>query len=210
VSAYNLTRDDLVVQLKAQVGFLERSAAAFDQGYDDEATRLAVVIRVLVHDTSNSHSLLGQLGEKSNLAFLDTAAPILAGNLLGTPGLVLFRSDGRQVTYAPKLDESLRRNAKPFERWWHDPVTKDSDGTLFTRRDYILALANKEGGTHVDPNLNAEWAALTRRNSLGFFGANSKGQSVPLGSPAAPSVRQIAYELDQTLRSQLAHLLQYG
>jgi hypothetical protein len=43
VMAYNLSVNDLVKQLGEQLGFLERSAASFDQGYDDEAKRLAIV-----------------------------------------------------------------------------------------------------------------------------------------------------------------------
>ena len=33
------------------------------------------------------------------------------------------------------------------------------------------------------------------------------GEEIQLGNPAFATVRQIAYEVDQTLRSQLAHLL---
>jgi hypothetical protein len=110
---------------------------------------------------------LGQLGVKSKLQWLDTAAPIWPGNLLATPGLVLFRSGEGKLEYEAKLDDSIRRGAKPFERWWDDPVTKDAEGELFSRRNYVLTLANKEGGAHVDPQLDGEWAALTSSNSLG-------------------------------------------
>ncbi len=51
-----------MAQLEEQVAFLRHSAALFDAGADAEAKRIAVVIRVLVHDTPRSHSLLAQLG----------------------------------------------------------------------------------------------------------------------------------------------------
>ena len=55
------TRPDLDELLREQIGFLERSSAAYDEGYHDEAKRIAVVVRVLLHDTQSSHSLFEQL-----------------------------------------------------------------------------------------------------------------------------------------------------
>ena len=51
---------DLAELLREQIGFIERSAAAFDEGHEEEAKRIAVVLRVLLHDTPQSTSLLGQ------------------------------------------------------------------------------------------------------------------------------------------------------
>jgi hypothetical protein len=210
--AYNLTPDDLGERLREQVRFLERSADAFDRGFEDEAKRLAVVIRVLLHDTSSSRSLLELLGAKSTLKFLDTASPIWPDNLLATPGLIVFRSEmnqesGMEIRYEAPLHNSIRKASKPFAPWWEDPVTKDQQGELFSRQDYVLTVANKEGGAHVDPTLNAEWTRLTRDNSLAFTETSSRGVDLPMGDPALPTVRQIAWEVDQTIRSQLAHLL---
>src|SRR5439155_3012869 len=91
VVAYALTPDDLAEKLRQQVGFLERSAALFDQGHKDEAMRLATIIRTLVHDTGASHSLLGQLGVKETISYLDTSEPIDPRNLLPTIGLALVK-----------------------------------------------------------------------------------------------------------------------
>jgi hypothetical protein len=196
--AYNLSRDDLLEQLREQVAFLERSAASFDQGFQDEAKRLATVIRVLVHDTSASLSVLGQLGEKAKLQFLDTAATISPENLVGTPGLVMFHVSASQshgdVQYDPRLELSWRRDAKAFDAWWTDPVTKTPSGSLFSRCDYV------------DPSLDADWAALTRQNALAFVKFGPEGEQ-DMGSPALPTVRQIAYEVDETIRGQLSHFL---
>lgn len=59
-------------QLDRQLGYLERSCDLFDQGYEPEAARIAVVLRVLLHDTTKSHSLLAQLGMKDTLRLVDT------------------------------------------------------------------------------------------------------------------------------------------
>lgn len=248
--AYTLTHDDLVEKLREQMGFLDRSAALFDEGHEEEALRLAAIIRVLLHDTRTSHSLLGQLGVKETLSYLDTSEPIHPLNALPTMGLVGARVDlgpsGHVGEYAAPLEGNYRdrpalvymrcallvegplpadapgeppySRPKPFAEWWNDPVTKDSQGEFFARRDYVLAGANKEGGSHVDASLDAAWTGLTRNNTLNMrvdpagrvsvsVGPLLGGIQVPLGNPALASIRQIAYELDQTLRSQLAHLL---
>jgi hypothetical protein len=277
--SYSLTHDDLVEKLRQQVGFLERSARLFDEGNEDEAIRLAQIIRVLLHDTSGSHSLLGQLGVKETINYLDTSEPIDPANVLSTAGLAEIKVEsgpaetigsyvaplgghdtetGSQRAQSVSRRKQSRRKRrgptrqrekpeqgvffmrgaalvpgaqpspvgpppysrqKPFAEWWNDPVTKDSTGAIFARSNYVLACAHKEGGAHVDPALDAEWAGLTRNNTLNWHThyqgigvaigptAASGGIEVPLGNPALATVRQIAYEIDQTLRTQLSHLL---
>jgi hypothetical protein len=220
---YQQTQAELIEHLRAQLGFLERSAEAFDNGFQDEAKRLAVVIRVLLHDTPASQSVLGLLGVKQHLAFMDSANRIDPKNLVSTPGLVMFSVSADGPRYEAKLGRfkpprGRRPNPpKRFDAWWNDPVTKDDEGHLFARRDYVLAVANKEGGAHVDPTLDAKWAALTRNDSLGFvqspqggirvgLGPN-KAEGASLGTPALVCIRQIAYELDESLRAGLTNIL---
>ena len=52
---------ELELLFAEQIGFLEASAKAFDQGYEGEAKLLAVAVRILLHDADRSHSLLGQI-----------------------------------------------------------------------------------------------------------------------------------------------------
>jgi hypothetical protein len=68
----SLTLAELECHLAEQLQFLQVSAAAFDAGFEGEAKRLAVVLRILLHDTKSSKSLLGQLGRKGG-PFFDTA-----------------------------------------------------------------------------------------------------------------------------------------
>src|SRR5215210_4761385 len=48
-------------ELKKQLGFLRRSCQWYDNGEVDEAIRIAVPIRTIIHDTSRSTSLLTHL-----------------------------------------------------------------------------------------------------------------------------------------------------
>lgn len=84
-------RADLLDLLAEDIGFLNASAAAYDAGYEAEAKRLAVVLRTLLHDTSQSHSLLQQLQVKNALKWVDTALPLNPGNLMGSMGLVMLQ-----------------------------------------------------------------------------------------------------------------------
>jgi len=84
---------------------------------------------------------------------------------------------------------------------------ESSNLTYLSRRDLVLIMANEDGGGHVDPQLDTEYEALTVDN-LGTqleFGVGidkTMGGDIPPvgGDVAAASVRQIAFEILQTLR----------
>jgi hypothetical protein len=206
---YHLTQDDFAEQLRLRVGFLRRSAEAFDRGLEDEALRLALEIRVLFHDTPNgsSKSLLGQLGEKAGLRLLDSAAPIIPDNLVPTPGLPIGQLSATEAKWVAPLGNRHRTpTKKPFGPWWTEPVTKDDRGKLFSRSDYVLNIANKQAA-HVDPVLDGVWTALLKDNTLGWTVTSPMSENLAMLSPVPACVRQIAYEVDETLKDQLGHLL---
>ncbi|SPE48301.1 hypothetical protein SNS2_0386 [Streptomyces netropsis] len=69
----------------------------------------------------------------------------------------------------------------------------------------MLTMANKEGGAHVDPILNAAYESLAKNNGLGFT-SNATGVDLPFeGNVVAVSVRQIAHEFLKTCERH-AHL----
>jgi hypothetical protein len=62
----------------------------------------------------------------------------------------------------------------------------------------VLALANKEGGAHVDSKFDADYTQITRERSLGVA-ATSGLASQAVGPPHEASVAQIGYEMLKTL-----------
>ena len=72
MTQYHQSSDDLWENLNLQARYLKESSSSFDGGFEGEAQRLAVTVRVLVHDTSASHSLLKLLEIKDNIQFHDT------------------------------------------------------------------------------------------------------------------------------------------
>jgi len=192
--------------LSEQLQFLTSSGSAFDLGNLSEAKRIALVIRVLVHDTSNSHSLLAQLKVKDKLDWADSAPVIDRDpNIVGrSPGLTSMGLGRDGVTFlarsADGIEQSSTTRYVSFDDWWERPVLIDSKGAEFSRRGLVLALANKDGGAHID-RLNEDTFALVHSNSAGWVRAGGgDGTAEPMPTPIYASVKTIAEELLLTLR----------
>jgi hypothetical protein len=187
------------------MGFLTRSAALYDAGEESEAKRLATTIRILVHESTSSRSLLGQLGLLDLVEFADSADPISAANLLPTLGLLVMRvsfGEGAGAVYMPRLDASpVGSRPRRFRDWWADPVTSIPGRKLsYSRRDYVLGTSDREGGAHVDANVDAMFAALTDENALGWIQRDGDAPGRRVGNdPLLAGVRHIAYEVSRSL-----------
>lgn len=199
---------ELVKALIEQYKFIKLSCKSYDKGFEAEAKRLATCIRILVHDTKTSQSLLGQMGIKNKIMFLSTATleprfPV--ENLLPEARLVKIRSWVKNgdsgAKYEPILDEKTPGHlwrALIFKDWWYEIVIDDKKNK-FCRKDLVLEVANKDGGAHIDPELNEAYYKLTRENSMGWKFSNGKFEKDFENSPVLPSIRQIAFEMLKTL-----------
>lgn len=194
------SRGELEGHLEEQLRFLEASATSFDSGFEGEAKRLALAIRVLVHETKVSHSLLGQLG-LLNARFCDSALENHPKNAGTYMGLVFMEFGGSRVRYVAMLDDVPPGEIAwvDFNAWWERTVFIDKDHRALTRRDLVLAVANQDGGGHVDPALDEVYANLSRHNSMAWFAHEGVTQR-PMEGPELAAVRQIAHEVLKTLR----------
>jgi hypothetical protein len=210
---YRLSHDELEQQLAEQVAIMRRTALAFDEGHEYEAKQLAARIRLLVHDVGGSHSLLGQLGLKNRMRFEDSTLRLLdlpPGAIVLHSGITItqMRLGGPNagVAFAAPLDKLPPERLGPpveFAQWWEPVILTDQEGNEFSRRSLVLALANQDGGAHVDPELRPGYAALVKENSLGKNGAGPGQEPRPLLNIALASVRQIAHELLRTFEREL-------
>lgn len=198
------SKAELLKHLNENLGFLKASAAAFDAGHTGESKRLAVTIRVLLHDTKNSKSLLGLLGFKNNTAYLNTAFDLNPKNLLSHHGLVGLKFGENHTYHAPLSQRSGKYIT--FPKWWNQVVIKDKNENSFNRRELVLALANKDGGAHVDPNLDQAYVDLTRNNSVGWMISSDGINTSPLNEVELYSVRQIAHEVIESIERKLTKL----
>ncbi|WP_455243739.1 hypothetical protein [Petrachloros mirabilis] len=71
------------------------------------------------------------------------------------------------------------------------------DHQRITRKDIVLAAANKDGGAHVDAKLTKEYQALARDGAVGSFVYQTQGQrtEAPIQGAHLVSLRQLGYEL---------------
>jgi len=174
VNSHPRDRDrDLEADLSEQLQFLASSGRAFDPGDLPESERIALVIRVLVHDTDRSRGLLAQIGIKESLAWADSA-PVIDNepNIVGrSPGLTAMGLGAGGITFSARHMDYIEKSATTryvsFSDWWERPVILDSNDAEFSRRELVLALVNKDGGAHLD-RLNEKTHAFVHGNSAGF------------------------------------------
>jgi hypothetical protein len=222
---------DLVCDFQEQLGFLISSAAGYDAGTQAEAKRLALHLRILLHDSPTTSrgrpqlSVLSRMGARDTLPWTDTSAgDPPAGALVIGAGLAMMRVAGGpepRITYEPFLgNHGEDRNQPPqaFSDWWTETVMLDATGNAFSRSGLVLSVCNQDGGAHIDEELPPAYAALTRQNSLGItigepvekgaaaiaFNLGGTAEGKPLdNSPALANVRQIAWEAHDTLQRHL-------
>lgn len=161
-------------KLAEQHGFLKRSVAAFNDGHSSEAVRIATTLRVLVHETAKSTPLLKLL----STGYLDVAI-LDRRPLANLDKTILYigvgvRMDLSKGTIHPTVDLKDPNNPMirvPLAEWWNRVKLIFLDGSqkiVFTRKDLILTLADKEGGTHVDATLPAKFEKYVLESPLRF------------------------------------------
>lgn len=186
MSEYQLEKEDFIDYLKEQLHFLDSSLTSFtnytsienlknkkigstlkiELKSEIEAKRIAIILRVLLHDTNQSKSLLEHLEIKDKLEYIDTASPN-DGRLHSMTGMVGVRgNDPNQyfgligkvnssdnliavALYNQHLPEWYERYySTNFQNWWQKIIMK-VHGHEFTREKLVKLVANKDGGAHV-------------------------------------------------------------
>ena len=154
--------------------FLSKSIKEFVSGDLAEAVRIAITIRVLVHETGSSKSLLGQLTPNYlDLKILDRA-PVREETqelphgtqsvvVMSVPISVKMKAEG--VFLNPDLDVEAYQ-ASILGKWWgrHSLILPGLGG--FSRKEIVRGLADKEGGAHVDTDINPKYQQLLDSKSL--------------------------------------------
>lgn len=177
-----------------QFDFLEQSCLAFDNGKEAEGARIATNLRILLHQTGRSQALLEQCGVLQDLWFYDSAGQYAqeeAYSALAFVGVQYDITPGKQINsvrYVPNLGGAVRQQPNTgfqvrellngrkarrgagfhlrLEKWWKQPVIRDTAGWEFSREKLVLFLANTDGGAHVDSALPEDYYALSRLNSV--------------------------------------------
>ncbi len=171
---------------------------------------ISTAIRVLVHDTKFSISLLSHLGKK-NVLFLSTNhvhqnQPIHLG-LVRRINVGVNDGKGGEAKYWPLCDERYFSAPKEsqfieFNAWWNEEKVFESVESSLTRRDLILSVANKDGGAHFETKVQKKYDDFRHSWSGGstLVGNNSGHLRGYDNMPIYPAVRQIGHELLSTLK----------
>lgn len=179
-------------QLRRQLGFLERSSTSYDMGYGDESIRIATTIRVLIHDTRNSTSLLSHLNAKT-IKLLTTCPGNVEENVAAYEGLTIISFPGG---VKPKLGNGLVEPAQvSVDEWWNQVVFVAGTDCRLTRRDIVLNAADKDGGAHVDRSLTPEYERAVAGLWTMFIGGEGHSTKIEITDSHFMALRQMAYEL---------------
>src|SRR5690348_11210645 len=185
---------ELRMELNEQLLLLEHACQSFDDGLEPIGKHIALSLRVLLHQSDHSQSLLEQLGLRSK-RFMDTAFDLNPKNLLTECPLTAIQlgQTSKYVALCQTGSDHRSHRWLPFHLWWNNNVIKDEKGRFFNRRELVLNVANTDGGGHVDPTLDEAYMDLSRNNSLGWVFGHGDVQR-PFPPPVMACIRQIAYE----------------
>lgn len=181
------------------------------EGKEIIALSISTAIRVLVHDTNRSTSLLTHMGKK-NKKFLSTnisksTDPIHLG-LVRKINVGVHDGIGGEAKYWPICDERYFPMPKSkkyldFEEWWSTEKIFQSSESDLNRKDLVLSMANKDGGAHFDTKVQKKYDDFRYTWSGGstLIGTKSGISRWYDNVPVYPAIRQIGYELLETLKS---------
>ncbi len=202
VISYKQSMEDLFEKLRQQFDFLNSSCELYDSGKEHEAARIALSLRVLLHDTTESASLLSLLNVKDKMTFFGTKKP--SNNEKHLLCVIRLSSDEEpkfvHFSSSVKIPESCLVPFN-FEGWWRQGIIKDNNNNLFTRESLILCIANQDNGGHVGPLLEKAYAELTKMNSIGYKIVSFKDlkNSKSIKPPHEASLRQMGFEMITSL-----------
>ncbi len=161
---------------------------------------MAVIMRILLHQTQSSTSLLTHLGATSiNLVSTTTGGDSLGLVMYFGLGSMRFGPGG--MSYVPSLGDGPIKQLIPAQQWWEQIVYVLNPETRLSRRKIVLAAANQDGGAHVDSKLSREYQELSSAGGLGHFVTTRDGveHSEPISNAHFVAIRQMAYELLHSL-----------
>ena len=186
---------DFKAHLRKQLGFLERSCVSYDAGATDEAIRIGTVIRVLIHQTGKSTSLLKHLNATTINLLSTTLEP--SPQTISFAGMGMMTIGGDRKAYYPQLGNGPFNIQVPVIKWWNQVVMVLDAKHRMTRKMIVLSAANKDGGAHVDEKLTPEYEALAKDGAVGalVYESTDHYREEQIGDAHLVSLRQMGYEL---------------
>jgi hypothetical protein len=81
----------------------------------------------------------------------------------------------------------------PFTDWWETEIICLTAGVRMTRKSLVLAVANQDGGAHVDATLKPDYTAINSGAGVvaTFQPADGNPVEIPLENHSVATLRQI-------------------
>lgn len=167
---YMRNKNELLNNLKQQIELLRLNCKSYDEGNKIVALQIAATLRTLLHNTARSSSVLNQFLNNyvlSEPTFFSVGKNILEPNTIIRSNLTNYSlkvlSDTEVKTgIIPDLHINTKIPNLPFSEWWERFIVLYWDEYQLSRKDVVLLLANKEGGTHLDPQMPLTLSMLKR------------------------------------------------
>lgn len=198
---------------------LVRAGRAFDAGQSSEAPNIAKEVMTFAYDRgTRSESILCNLGLKDGMDFADSAKPAIDdlppnARLLSNEYCLIHAIVGFEgMAYRPLLGRFAPKRV-PFNSWWEGTVlsryvARSIGGReCINRGELIQHIRNEEGGGHVSAHYkrgtSADKLARLMQGEYvdGYIILNEEDpMTAQPYAPAYATVRQIGWELEETLR----------
>lgn len=211
---------------------LIEDCVSFDKNQERKAKDIAGRIRTLLKDGPHKKTIsIFQQLDKKNILFKDSSIPYTT-----LPGLSYFDINGSinnsvisvsgvymgliykkvqgsdktlEFSFAPLFH---RENLKPqiteksFTDWWEQIVYEDPFSNYkLTRKLLILCSSEQDGYAHFDQELDKEYDKFIQSDSLELI---INGEKVKFkNNPAKNSIRQIGFEVIETIKCNLTEYL---
>ena len=173
------------------VKLLKLACKNYDDGEEMSALNIATNLRVILHDTSISTSLLSLIKVKDKIKYLSSVHQYLPTNLVSYFGLGYISASPISGLYRANLDMNLSQmKLLDFDDWWNEIVIGNAEGKI-SRKNVVLGIANKEGGAHVSDDVDLLQYKMITQNGLGW---EVNGISIETNVYYV-CLRTIAYEL---------------
>ena len=160
--------------LSEQHSRLKEAVDAYFSGKDAQALNIAITLRVLVHETSKSRSLLSRLNQHYWELPIHHRPVLNPNAVFAVPVTLQVGGDGDRRVMRTSLDLPSYRLV-PLRQWWNDAY--QPIGTLrLSKKDIILTVADKDGGAHIDAKVPDSHATLSEPPFL--FGIRKAGKDL--------------------------------
>lgn len=183
------SRAELKLALIEQVSLLVASCECYDAGDHFFAKSMAAALRVCLHHQGRSNALLHQLGLRCGRFYTAAPKPSSRQVPIGCGLVAMSFSPERQGHYVPLLGHLGHVDRLSFPEWWGGVVLRAPAGESMSRRDIVTAVADMDGGAHVDSRLDRTYAAFRTGSLLGMRVTGTEDGKIHMVIPLLSSGR---------------------